>query len=472
LAFVTIRGRCKAVAPYPTIHQFTPTGEGEDMVSDQVPANSAEAHVQTVRDLSERGISLGDGPRGSSVELLGYTTGMSNPRARISSTEGGPLNTLGAVARFVWLLAGSDRLEDIAYYEPRVRSYTDDGLTVPGSSYGKRLFNSTPGTNQIAGVVRELTENPSSRRAAAVVWLPEDAVRMSNDIPCTFGLFFHVRGGGLIMTTVMRSNNAITLLPYNFFEFSMLGEIVAAELGVPFVKYVHWAASMHIFDEASASRDKILGITGPAAFEMPEMPCGDALSQGLRLAKFESALRHASTVDAVHSVAAAAHKELDAYWGALFDVLYAYGLAKRAERAEAISTLEKLPDYLKLGATRTISRTLEELLGPVRPGESVVDDALFSLSDLQALNTPGAAALVAGAPFQAETGGTDWLLNTLKELSNHGRPVTLDEMFAVREMLVQDDVTLAARGSDSAAELSAGDVAFALDAIREKRGGS
>lgn len=440
------------------------------MVSKELPENAATAHVQTARDLRDDGKRLSgeSDSRGASSELLAYTTGMTNPRARIGTTAGSPLNTLGAVARFVWLLAGSDRLEDIAYYEPRVRGYTDDGLSIPGSSYGKRLFNPVPGTNQIAGVVKELRKNVASRRAAAVVWLPEDAVRQSNDIPCTFGLFFHIREGGLIMTTVMRSNNAVTLLPYNFFEFSMLGEIIAAELGVPFDRYIHWAASMHAFDDMNAAHDRIAGIKEPKAAEMPEMPRGDALEKGFALAKHESALRHASTAEEAHEVAAKAGAELGPYWSDLFNVLFAYGLAKRGERTGALTVLDKLPSFLRGGASKAIN----DVLGPLPTELDPTDGALFSMADLQTLNTPGAAALVAEAPFKAGTGGTEWLLTVLKELATSDAPITLDEVLAVKDALVQDDLTLAARSGDKPTELSAQDVASALKAVRSRRGRS
>lgn len=445
-------------------------GEGGGMFGKELPDNAAVAHVVTVRDLRKHGQRLaeGDDQRGASSELLAYTTGMANPLARISISEGWPLNTLGAVARFVWLLAGSDRLEDIAYYEPRVRSYTDDGLTVPGSSYGKRLFNSAPGTDQIAGVVKELKNNPASRRAAAVVWLPEDAVRKSNDIPCTFGLFFHVREGGLVMTTVMRSNNAVTLLPYNFFEFSMLGEIVAAELDVPFVRYVHWAASMHIFDQMSAAGDKLSDIKTPEALEMPTMPRGDALRQGFLLAEFEAKLRHAGSIDEAQELAVSARAKLGPYWSALFDVLLSYGLAKRGDRTGALTVVESLPSYFRAGASKPIN----DVLGPAKVEASSTEDALFSLADLELLNKPGSAALVAEAPFKAGSGGIEWLLDVLKGLTTSEHPVTLEEVLAVKDALVRDDLTLAARDSDKPTELSAHDVAVALEAIRRKRGSS
>ncbi len=430
-----------------------------------LPKNVAEASVQTVRDVTQHGAAVSsEGSRhGSSTEILGYTTGMTNPRARIGAGNR-HLNTVAAVARFVWLVSGSDRLEDIAYYENKVRGFTDDGLSVPGSSYGKRIFNPSPGTNQMRGVLDELRERPDSRRAATVVWLPEDAVRRdSHDIPCTFGLFFHVRDGGLIMTTVMRSNNAVTFLPYNFFEFSMIGEIVATELGVRFDRYVHWAASMHFFEQPASEREKILATTGPQAIEMPEMPEGAAMEMAYELARHEAKLRHASTLEEVEKVAANAREALGEYWAGLFDVLHAYGLAKRGFVDEATAALDALPEHFKSGATKAIGPLIETETALLPATDE--DGGLFGLESIETLNSAVRVSLAA-----SRAGDADWLLDMLRELPASEAPITLDDVFAVREKLQQRDVTLAARGAGKPLELTADDVSDALGEVREERG--
>ncbi|MFJ4220029.1 thymidylate synthase [Curtobacterium luteum] len=425
-----------------------------------LPADASEARRQIIRDVLDDGVHVeDDSDRGSFRELQGYTTGMANPLARVR-VGADPLNTVGAIARFVWMVSGSDRLEDIAFYEKQVRPYTDDELSVPGSSYGKRLFNAKPGLNQMAGVIKELQKNPSSRRAAAVVWIPEDAVRESNDIPCTFGLFFHIRGGELIMTTVMRSNNAFTLVPYNFFEFTMLGEIVAADVGVPFGRYMHWAASMHVFDSQAAPATTTASRTDSPAVEMPPMPAGDALEQATALARFEAKLRNASTLDELHTVASDARSRLGGYWGPLFDVLYAFVLAKREHFDEANSVIASLPSYLKPGAEKYVGRLITDEPLPA----SSTDGALFDADVLEKLNGFGAAATL-----QATAGGDfELIVECLHQLSTPDDPVTLEELLAVREILVQADVTLAARNAGSAVELTPEVIAATLDTVRRE----
>ena len=267
----------------------------------------------------------------TSYEVLNYSTGMENPLARITTNPLRPLNIVVAVARFVWMAAGNNRLQDIAYYEPKVGGFTDNGLSVPGSCYGNRLFEPRPGVNQIAGVVARLKQNPGTRRAAAVVWAPEDAVRESKDIPCTFGVFFHIRGGELNMSTAMRSNNAYRILPFNLFEFSMLQELVAAELSLPIGEYTHWAASMHLYDnDFEMPNTFAIAAEKPGkSLVMPPMPLGNSLSQVNLLARYEANMRHCCSRSEFDAIVETAKKMLNPYWLNLFSVLAVYSAAKR-----------------------------------------------------------------------------------------------------------------------------------------------
>lgn len=324
-----------------------------------IPTDADTALYHTIVDvLGGQRVST---PKDTSFELLNYTTGMSNPRGRIITHPERPLNVVSALARFTWLFGGNNRLEDIAFYEPKVRAYSDNGLTVPGSSYGHRLFDSRPGLNQIAGVIARLRTNPLSRQAASVVWLPEDAVRESVDIPCTFGMFFHVREDAddlrrLTMTTVMRSNNAFRIMPYNLFEFSMLQEIVAASLNLPLGDYMHWAASMHVYvnDQEMPHTEQIARVGPSVSIIMPPMTGDNAFNQAAQLARYEAQLRHTYTHTQFDEVVSKANSYLDWYWYGLFSVLALWNTAKRGWNITHI--VQEVPDYLKENVMTVINR--------------------------------------------------------------------------------------------------------------------
>ena len=288
----------------------------------------------TIKEILDFGMRV-ESPKDNSFELRNYQTGVSMPQARIMAHPARPLNIVVAVARFVWLVAGNNRVEDIAYYEPKVRGFSDNQLTVPGSDYGARLFEPRPGLNQIDGVIDRLAANFATRQAAAVVWAPEDAVRASRDIPCTFGMFFDmpsspIKPPQLNMTTIMRSNNAFRILPFNLFEFTMLQECIASELNCETGSYTHWAASMHVYDnsfEWDATR-RIADTEAADSILMPHMPFGDGLSQAREVARLEAELRHASNEKQLLAVMEQA-SPLHNYWLELLAILYCWGAAKR-----------------------------------------------------------------------------------------------------------------------------------------------
>lgn len=292
--------------------------------------------TSTVVDCLKMGEKI-ESRKDTSFELLGYSAILENPLARITTHPLRTLDIVSALARFTWLVAGSNRLEDIAFYEPKVTGYTDNGLTVPGSCYGARLMgNGRPGLNQIEQVVERLQRDPLTRRAAAVVWTPEDATcSYTNDLPCEFGMFFFAHGGGLTMINIMRSNNAFRLLPFNVFEFTMLGELVASELGVPFYRYHHFAASMHVINANSLEWSTVQALVedaesqrgnwkAPLMDPMPTNSLGDAQA----MARLEAELRHCNSETEVQYLVGKAREILRTYWFDLFMILVVYKLLR------------------------------------------------------------------------------------------------------------------------------------------------
>ena len=296
-----------------------------------LPEDADACVTYTIRDcLSGNKIHTA---KDTSNEQLHYQTGLLNPRARIMTNPYRPLNIVVALARFVWMISANNRVEDIAFYEPKVRGFSDDGLTVPGSDYGLRLFQPRPGLNQIQGVINRLNENPLSRQAAAVVWQPEDAARADGslgDIPCTHGLFFHVRDLSLTMAVTMRSNNAFRILPFNIFEFTMLQELVATEISRSMGPYKVWAASMHTYEnERETEPTSEIGRCDPAtSIIMPPMP-PNSMEQAFIVARLEASARHAGTANELSSIWREAEDTLDSYWLELLGVLFTYIAAKR-----------------------------------------------------------------------------------------------------------------------------------------------
>jgi thymidylate synthase len=330
--------------------------------------------------------SLSSGKR--SREILHYSLNIENPRERLPKSLKN-FRLPGAVARFVWMMAANDRLKDIAFYwDKAVTPYSDDGIIVPGSDYGKRMLNPRPGINQIHAIIERLREDSSSRRAAISIYEAEDAVRTSRDIPCAFGMMFHVRHGSLRPSIFMRSNNAVTLMPYNLFEFSLLSEVVAASLGIPLGPMYYFSGSMHIFDEAYERAMAVVQSTEIIVqeSEMPTMP-GDPLpiDQVKSLVKIEADARHGAAgfsdvnfqtwLDRVG-------QELNEYWAQLAYLLLLEMVRKR-QLQSGLDQLKKLiaspwKEFIPLEyftSDATVGQSELALLGVALPAKVEVSGA-------------------------------------------------------------------------------------------------
>jgi thymidylate synthase len=317
------------------------------------------------------GASSSVGGGRSTREVLNY--GFTLPEARDRLLAVRPISAIGAVGRFIWMLSGSDRLADIAFYEPKVVPFTDDGLSVPGSDYGARLFNPRPGANQVKAASKVMREEPGTRRAAASVYFPEDAGRESHDIPCTFGLAWQPRDGVLHATTIMRSNNAWTLLPYNVFEFTLLAELIAADLDLELGSYHHFAVSMHIYEEhIAAAKEALSRVDHETAPGMQPIPREDPWTSSKDLLNFEVALRYSASglkdVDILTWLRRAA--ELGSFWSDLGVVV----VAAAVRNGEMIDSAQTVIDSARDPWKSLLAVDLHNLVQKAK-GESILADS-------------------------------------------------------------------------------------------------
>lgn len=419
-------------------------------MEDRVPhvRDADEAMRNTLADVLRDGADVEAGKSASlssekpTREILHYGVRIEDPRERLPNLLKN-FNLPGAVARFVWMMAANDRLKDIEFYwGDRVSRYTDDGMTVPGSDYGKRMLSPRPGLNQIASAIERLKEDLSSRRAAISIYAPEDAVRESHDIPCAFGLMFHVRNGRLSAAVFMRSNNAVTLLPYNIFEFSLLTEVVAASLGVPLGSMFYFAGSMHVFAEMLGRAKEIVSDRSPIVRSraVPVMPADPSpIEQISALIRFEADARHAASGFTESSFGAwldRVEHNLHEYWRQ-FAFLLLLEMARKRQLQSGLDLLRTLivppwRDFIPDAHFQSnIAVPAEGLLGVAVPAVLHADDA--------------------GSVTMARIASLDRLCGkkSTELFTSGGTAISFDEYRQLRDRLVGDiqaPASLAARG--------------------------
>jgi len=277
--------------------------------------------------------------RGAFRELRGVVVQLNQPRARLSRTEvkGQPFSSMGEL---LWYLSQSDRLEFIEYYIDSYDREAEEDGRIHGA-YGPRLFD-MHGQDQVHNVVEQLRKHPGTRRAVIQLFDATDLeAPRKKDIPCTCTLQFVLRDGALEMIASLRSSDAFKGLSHDVFAFTMLQELVAAELDVALGPYRHFAGSLHIYENCIDRAKRYLGEGWQETVLMPAAPRGDwrpAVSELLRV-EHDLRLTGAAELEALE-----AHGD---YWHDLGRILLAY----RAHRdrtsdqipsERAIATLEGL----------------------------------------------------------------------------------------------------------------------------------
>lgn len=125
------------------------------------------------------------------------------------------------VAEWLWIWFGRNDVASISQYNRHIAAFSDNGIDFNGS-YG------VPIKEQWPRVIETLQRDPSSRQAIIQIYRPPTGP--TKDVPCTIALQFLIRNRELHVIATMRSSDVWLGLPYDVFNFSMLGNIMAAQL--------------------------------------------------------------------------------------------------------------------------------------------------------------------------------------------------------------------------------------------------
>lgn len=176
------------------------------------------------------------------------------PKQRVLYNPGRDANPFFHLYEALWMLAGRNDVESLAYYNSKIGEVaSDDGTTFNGA-YGYRwrhAFQEGGGIelDQLTHIIGQLRSDPGSRRIVLAMWSPElDLIATTKDKCCNTHAYFAIRNGRLDMTVCNRSNDLIWgLLGANYVHFTILQEWLAAAVGVPVGIYYHFTNNLHVY---------------------------------------------------------------------------------------------------------------------------------------------------------------------------------------------------------------------------------
>ena len=192
-----------------------------------------------------------NGRTGDVYELLHVFVSIENPIQKWVFDRMPPISIGFALAELVWIMNGEERSDVINYWNPSLPKYAGDGEVYYGA-YGKRI-RSHFGFDQLEKAYYALQNKPESRQVVIQIYDVEKDFPIDNgkprseDIPCNICSLLKVRDGKLEWSQIMRSNDILLGMPYNFVQFTSLQEILAGWLGLEVGSYIHYSDSLHLY---------------------------------------------------------------------------------------------------------------------------------------------------------------------------------------------------------------------------------
>ena len=176
---------------------------------------------------------------------------------RFDLTAGFPLlttkkvHTRSIIHELLWFLRGETNTR---YLKEHGVSIWDDwadpeGELGPVYGYQWRSWPAADGgsIDQISEAVRQLRENPDSRRIIVSAWNPADIPKMAL-APCHALFQFYVADGRLSCQLYQRSADIFLGVPFNIASYALLTAMMAQVTGLVPGEFIHTFGDLHLYN--------------------------------------------------------------------------------------------------------------------------------------------------------------------------------------------------------------------------------
>ncbi|CCQ73563.1 thymidylate synthase [Magnetospira sp. QH-2] len=245
-------------------------------------------YLDLLRHVRETGVHRGDRTGTGTQGVFGY-------QMRFDLSEGFPCTTTkklhlkSIIHELLWFLAGDTNIRYLKDNGVRIWDDWADENGELGPVYGHQWRSwPTPdgGTvDQIASVVRQIRDNPESRRIIVSAWNVADVDRMALP-PCHCLFQFYVSEGKLSCQLYQRSADIFLGVPFNIASYALLTMMMAQVTGLKPGEFVHTFGDAHLYSNHLEQAD--LQLTR-APRPLPTMTLNPAVTDifGFRYEDFE-----------------------------------------------------------------------------------------------------------------------------------------------------------------------------------------
>ena len=160
------------------------------------------------------------------------------------------LHLKSIIHELLWFLSGDTNIRYLKENGVRIWDEWADENGDLGRVYGAQ-WRSWRGANgetvdQIANVVRQIRQNPDSRRLIVSAWNPAEVDDMA--LPPCHALFqFYVANGKLSCQLYQRSADIFLGVPFNIASYALLTMMVAQVCGLQAGEFVHTLGDAHLY---------------------------------------------------------------------------------------------------------------------------------------------------------------------------------------------------------------------------------
>jgi thymidylate synthase len=179
---------------------------------------------------------------------------------RFNLEDGFPLLTTkkchlkSIIYELLWFLKGDTNVKYLQEHGVRIWNEWADENGDLGPVYGKQWRNFTTldkdgnkvAVDQIMDVIRQIKENPNSRRLIVCAWHPGQTDYMALP-PCHTLFQFYVADGKLSLQLYQRSADTFLGVPFNIASYALLLMMVAQVTGLKPGEYIHTTGDTHLY---------------------------------------------------------------------------------------------------------------------------------------------------------------------------------------------------------------------------------
>lgn len=209
-----------------------------------------QQYQQLLRHILDTGAQKTDRTGTGTLSCFGY-------QMRFNLQEGFPMVTTkklhlkSIVYELLWFLQGDTNIKYLNEHGVKIWDEWADANGDLGPVYGKqwRSWEGADGTtiDQISDVIRQIKNNPDSRRMIVSAWNVAELPKMAL-MPCHSLFQFYVADGKLSCQLYQRSADVFLGVPFNIASYALLTMMIAQVCGLEYGDFVHSFGDVHLYN--------------------------------------------------------------------------------------------------------------------------------------------------------------------------------------------------------------------------------